>query len=43
MVETRCESLTSRVLLNYCRYYNNNVWPDKDEAGVEGFEEAFKE
>lgn len=25
------------------RYYNPNVWPEKDEAGVEGFEEAFKE
>ncbi|KAL7408928.1 Clavaminate synthase-like protein [Mrakia frigida] len=24
-------------------YYNPNVWPEKDEAGVEGFEEAFKE
>lgn len=25
------------------RYYSDNVWPEKDEAGVEGFEEAFKE
>lgn len=24
-------------------YYNPNIWPAKDEAGVEGYEEAFKE
>ncbi|KAH7927371.1 Clavaminate synthase-like protein [Leucogyrophana mollusca] len=23
-------------------YYRNNIWPDKTEAGVEGFEDAFK-
>jgi len=24
-------------------YYGNNIWPKKDEKGVEGFEDAFKE
>lgn len=24
-------------------YYGNNIWPSKDEAGVEGFEAAFKD
>ncbi|KZT22138.1 Clavaminate synthase-like protein [Neolentinus lepideus HHB14362 ss-1] len=26
----------------YPEYYGNNIWPAKDEKGVEGFEEAFK-
>ncbi|ELU44575.1 2OG-Fe(II) oxygenase superfamily domain-containing protein [Rhizoctonia solani AG-1 IA] len=24
-------------------YYGKNIWPDRDERGVEGFEEAFKD
>jgi hypothetical protein len=31
------------IFFGFCRYYGDNVWPGKDEPGVEGFEEAFKE
>jgi hypothetical protein len=24
------------------RYYGDNVWPESDELGVDGFEDAFK-
>ncbi|KAJ7124732.1 Clavaminate synthase-like protein [Mycena crocata] len=27
----------------YPEYYNKNIWPKMDEAGVEGFEAAFKD
>ncbi|KIM85437.1 hypothetical protein PILCRDRAFT_817457 [Piloderma croceum F 1598] len=27
---------------DYPEYYGKNIWPKKDEKGVEGFEEAFK-
>ncbi|KAF7340016.1 RIC1 domain-containing protein [Mycena venus] len=27
----------------YPEYYNKNIWPKADEAGVEGFEDAFKD
>ncbi|KAK1232384.1 hypothetical protein PQX77_004476 [Marasmius sp. AFHP31] len=27
---------------NYPEYYGANIWPEKNEKGVEGFEEAFK-
>ncbi|KAJ7356943.1 Clavaminate synthase-like protein [Mycena albidolilacea] len=27
----------------YPEYYNKNIWPEADEAGVEGFESAFKD
>ncbi|KAF9458723.1 Clavaminate synthase-like protein [Collybia nuda] len=27
----------------YPEYYGRNIWPDKGEKGVEGFEEAFKD
>ncbi|KDQ54855.1 hypothetical protein JAAARDRAFT_37966 [Jaapia argillacea MUCL 33604] len=27
----------------YPEYYGQNIWPDKKEQGVEGFEEAFKD
>ncbi|KAF8649881.1 hypothetical protein AX16_005643 [Volvariella volvacea WC 439] len=27
----------------YPEYYGNNIWPAKDEKGVEGFEDAFKD
>jgi len=27
----------------YPEYYNKNIWPKADEAGVEGFESAFKD
>ncbi|KAF9455010.1 Clavaminate synthase-like protein, partial [Macrolepiota fuliginosa MF-IS2] len=27
----------------YPEYYGHNIWPHKDERGVEGFEEAFKD
>jgi hypothetical protein len=36
-------SKADSLLIWFCRYYSDNVWPAKDEAGVEGFEEAFKE
>ncbi|KAJ7456587.1 Clavaminate synthase-like protein [Mycena latifolia] len=28
---------------SYPEYYNKNIWPKDDEAGVEGFETAFKD
>ncbi|KAJ4499111.1 Clavaminate synthase-like protein [Lentinula lateritia] len=27
---------------SYPEYYGNNIWPDTEEPGVEGFEQAFK-
>ncbi|KAJ3860596.1 Clavaminate synthase-like protein [Lentinula novae-zelandiae] len=27
---------------SYPEYYGNNIWPDPEELGVEGFEQAFK-
>ncbi|KAJ7630515.1 Clavaminate synthase-like protein [Roridomyces roridus] len=27
----------------YPEYYNRNIWPKADEAGVEGYEQAFKQ
>ncbi|KAJ3718411.1 Clavaminate synthase-like protein, partial [Lentinula raphanica] len=27
----------------YPEYYGDNIWPDTNEAGVEGFEQAFKD
>lgn len=29
--------------LQFPEYYGKNVWPKKDEKGVEEFEEAFKD
>lgn len=28
---------------NFPEYYGNNIWPNADEKGIEGFEEAFKD
>ncbi|KIL71833.1 hypothetical protein M378DRAFT_64783 [Amanita muscaria Koide BX008] len=27
----------------YPEYYGKNIWPERDEKGIEGFEEAFKD
>lgn len=40
---TRADRSASPARFLLRRYYNPNCWPEKDEAGVEGFEEAFKD
>ncbi|KAF9270571.1 Clavaminate synthase-like protein [Marasmius fiardii PR-910] len=35
-------SISGEDRANYPEYYGANIWPAKDEKGVEGFEEAFK-
>ncbi|TFK76744.1 Clavaminate synthase-like protein [Pluteus cervinus] len=41
VVEVPTVSEEDRV--TYPEYYGNNIWPNKDEKGVEGFEDAFKD
>ncbi|PFH54757.1 hypothetical protein AMATHDRAFT_185582 [Amanita thiersii Skay4041] len=35
-------TVTAEEIRSYPEYYGNNIWPAKDEKGIEGFEEAFK-
>ncbi|KAF4605564.1 hypothetical protein EYR40_004350 [Pleurotus pulmonarius] len=36
-------TVSSTLRTMYPEYYGNNIWPEKEEKGVEGFEEAFKD
>ncbi|KAF9498128.1 Clavaminate synthase-like protein [Pleurotus eryngii] len=36
-------TVSSTLRAMYPEYYGNNIWPEKGEKGIEGFEEAFKD
>ncbi|KAJ4000266.1 Clavaminate synthase-like protein [Lentinula boryana] len=36
-------SVSNEYKTAYPEYYGDNIWPDADESGVEGFEQAFKD
>jgi len=40
---TERSDVSSAQYQEYPEYYGRNIWPKRDERGVEGFEEAFKD